>query len=394
MDGLLVPLRQALQDGQYRGQRFPGGLGGGLHLFAGIQLNVIVRQRVNEVHLLRDVTQRLAAGLQHGAQLPQVGGLALHRLADPGQRLLVEFLRGKLADILAVDVAQLLHVKDRRALGDAGDIKDLYQLLQREDLLVTLGAPAQQRNVVEDGRGQKAHLHQVLVGGVAVPLGELVGGVPHDGRAVNVFRNLPAERLVQQVVLGRGGKILIAADHMGDAHGVVVHHIGKVIGWHAIALDENLIVQRAAFHGHIAVHLIMEGHGPLSGHLLPDDIGDTRRQLLGDLLLGKIAAVTVIAGCHAGGLLHLTHLVQPLLITEAVVGVTAFHQLLGVFLKHAHSLALDIGAHRAADIGTFVPLQTGFLQCLIDDLHGAFHLALLVGVLYPQQKASVVALCY
>lgn len=74
--------------------------------------------------------------------------------------------------------------------------------------------------------------------------------------------------------------------------------------------------------------------------------------------------------------------------------MTAFHQLLGVFLKHTHSLALDIGAHRAADIGTFVPLQTGFLQRLIDDLHGAFHLALLVGVLYPQQKASVVALGY
>ena len=227
-----------------------------------------------------------------------------------------------------------------------------------------------------------------------MPLGELVGGVPHDGRAVNVFRNLPAERLVQQVVLGRGGKILIAADHMGDAHGVVVHHIGKVIGWHAIALNEDLIVQRAAFHGHIAVHLIMEGHGPLSGHLLPDDIGDTRRQLLGDLLLGKIAAVTVIAGCHAGGLLHLTHLVQPLLITEAVVGVAAFHQLLGVFLKHTHSLTLNIGTDGAADIRSLVPQQAGLLQGLVDDLHSPLYLTLLVGVLYPQQKASVVALCY
>ena len=104
--------------------------------------------------------------------------------------------------------------------------------------------------------------------------------------------------------------------------------------------------------------------------------------------------MTVIAGRHAGSLLHLAHLVQTLLIAEAVVGVAAFHQLLGVFLKHTHTLALDIGSHGTADIGTLVPLQSGLLQGLIDDLHGAFYLALLVGILNAQQEAAVIALCH
>ena len=391
MDGLLVPLRQVFQNGQDGGQCLLGGFGGGLHLFAGEQLDVIVGQRIDEIHLLRDVAQRLTAGLQYGAKLPQVGGLALYRPADPGQRLFVEFLGGKRPDVLTVDVAQLLHIKDGRALGDAGNIKDLYQLLQREDLPIPLGAPAQQGDVVEDGRSQKAHLHQILIGGVAVALGELVGGIPHDGCAVDILGDLPAEGLIQQVVLGGGGKIFVAADDVGDAHGVVVHHVGKVVGGHPVPLDEDLIIQRAAIDGHIAVHLIVEGHGPLGRHLLPDDIGNSRRQLFGYFLLGKVAAVAVIAGRNAGGLLHLAHLLQPLLIAEAVVGVAAFHQLFGVCLKHIHPLALDIGAHGSADIGTLIPQKAGLLQRLVDDLHGALYLTLLVGVLYPQQKTAVIA---
>ena len=77
---------------------------------------------------------------------------------------------------------------------------------------------------------------QILIGGVAVALGELVGGIPHDGCAVDILGDLPAEGLIQQVVLGGGGKIFVAADDVGDAHGVVVHHVGKVVGGQSIAL--------------------------------------------------------------------------------------------------------------------------------------------------------------
>ena len=83
--------------------------------------------------------------------------------------------------------------------------KARVRLLQVENLLlrqVALGAPAQQGYIIEDGLGQVALGLQVLVGGVAVALGHLVLGVPHHGGAVHIGGHLPAEGVIQQVILG------------------------------------------------------------------------------------------------------------------------------------------------------------------------------------------------
>src|SRR5699024_1480299 len=106
-----------------------------------------------------------------------------------------------------------------------------------------LGGPAQQGHIVQDGLGEISLGLQILIGGVPVALGHLVVGVPHDGGAVDVGGHLPAEGLVEQVVLGGGGQVLAAPDHVGNAHQVVVHHVGEVVGGQAVPLDEHLVVQ-------------------------------------------------------------------------------------------------------------------------------------------------------
>ena len=73
---------------------------------------------------------------------------------------------------------------------------------------------------------------------------------------------------------------------MGDAHGVVVHHVGKIVGGHTVRLDQDLIVQCGVFHGNIAEYLIMEGGGALLRHLLADDIGHAGVQFRLNLLRG------------------------------------------------------------------------------------------------------------
>ena len=67
-------------------------------------------------------------------------------------------------------------------------------------------------------------------------LGHLVVLIPHDGGAVDIGGDVPAEGLIQEVILGGGGEVFAAPDHMGDAHEVVVHHIGEVIGGQAVPL--------------------------------------------------------------------------------------------------------------------------------------------------------------
>ena len=69
-----------------------------------------------------------------------------------------------------------------------------------------------------------------------------MGGVPHDGGQVDIGGNIPAQRLIQVVVTGRGGKILHAAHNMGDAHEMVIDDVGKVVGGHTVLLDQNHVI--------------------------------------------------------------------------------------------------------------------------------------------------------
>ena len=102
--------------------------------------------------------------------------------------------------------------------------------------------------------------------------------------------------------------------------------------------------------------------------------------------------MAVVLGGHAGGLLHRPHLLQPVLVAEAVVGGALLHQFLGVALEHPHPLALDIRPHRAADIRALVPDQPGLPQGVVDDIHRPLHVPLLVGVLDAQQEGASLVL--
>ena len=301
-----------------------------------------------------------------------------------------ELLRRQGADVRRVDGPQLQRVKDGRGLGNAAGVPDLDHLVQGEDLLLAFRGPAQQQQIVQHRLGQIAFGHQVLVAGIAVALGQLVLGVLHDRRAVDVDGLLPAESLIQQVVFGGGGEVLAAADHVGNAHQVIVHHVGKVVGGHAVGLDQDLVVQFADVHLNVAVdHIVKARHAAL-GDLLADDIGFACRQLGRHFLFAQVAAVAVVVGHLAGGALCLVQLVQPLLGAEAVIGLAFLYQLLGILLEHAHAFALYVGAHGTADVRAFVPGQAGGAQGAVDDIGGAFHQTALVGVLNAQDKGAAI----
>jgi len=301
-----------------------------------------------------------------------------------------ELLSGQGTDVGSVDGTQLQRVKDSRRLGNAGRVPDLDHLVQREDLLLALGCPAQQQQIVQHGGGQIALRHEVLIAGIAVALRQLVLRVLHDGRAMDVDGLLPAESIVQQVVLRRRGQILAAADDMGNAHQVVVHDVRKVVGRHTVGLDQNLVVQLPDIDLDMTVDNIVKARHAAFGDLLADDIGLARGQLGGNFLGGQMAAVAVVVGHFARSALGLVHFVQALLGAEAVVGFARLDQLLGVLLEHAHALALHVGADGAADVGTLVPGQTGSLERAVDDVGSALDQTALVGVFNAQDEGAAV----
>ena len=152
-----------------------------------------------------------------------------------------------------------------------------------------------------------------------------------DQRAVHVSRHIPAECLVDLVVLGRGGKILIAPDHMGDPHQVVVDHVGEIIGGITVGLDQDQVLQLFVGDGNIPVNVVMEGGGPFCGHIKPYHIRLPGCQVGLHLFFAKTKTVLVIHHNLSPVVRHLgLQGIQPLLVAEAVVGIPLLDQLFGI----------------------------------------------------------------
>ena len=96
--------------------------------------------------------------------------------------------------------------------------------------------------------------------------------IPHDRGTVDVFGDRPAKTLIQQIVFRCRCQIFISANHMGNAHKVIIDDIGKVIGGKPIPFQQDLIVQFAVIHGDFSKDLINKGGAPFRRDPLADDI--------------------------------------------------------------------------------------------------------------------------
>ena len=97
--------------------------------------------------------------------------------------------------------------------------------------------------------------------------------------------------------------------------------------------------------------------------------------------------MAVIPGALTAGLMQRG---QPLLATEAVIGLAHIDQLFGKFQIAALALALHIGAIGAADVGTLVPLQADVPERIVNDSLRALDMAFAVGILDTENKAAAV----
>ena len=216
-------------------------------------------------------------------------------------------------------------------------------------------------------------------------LAHLVVRVAHDGRAVDVGRHVPAEALVEQVVLRRAGQVLRAAHDVGYAHQVIVYDVGEVVGRQAVALDQHLVVEVGVRRGDVAEDLVVEGGGALLGYALAYDKALARGG-------ARVALLPAQAAAGVGGLFKAALALLVLGVgAEAAVGVSALHEQLGVLHVEPAPLGLDVGADRAADVGTLVVAEAALGQRAVDDVHRALDQAPLVGVLDAQYELALVS---
>ena len=385
MDAVGGPVVQRLEPGEDLLQHLERHRRVGLGLFVRVEREVVVGESVEEIDLLGDVGEPFAAGLQQRRDLGGGIRLVLHALADERLSGSGEVLGRHIADIVGVEVGELFDVENGGGLGDARNVEGLGQLGHGEELL--LGAlaarrPAEERHIVENGGRQEALRLEVLVARVAVALGHFVLAVAHDGGAVDVGRDLPAERLVEQVVLRRGGKVLAAADHMGDAHEMIVDDVGEVVGRQAVALQKHLIVKRLVLHRDVAEDGVVEGGGALLGDALADDVGLAGGDA-GLCFLKRQVAAGIVRAVELAGILGALRL-----FAEAVIGAAALDEQLGVFAVGVAALGLDVGSHGAADVGAFVVVESALGQRAVDDVGRALDEAALVGILDAEDEGA------
>ena len=156
--------------------------------------------------------------------------------------------------MLLVKPLSLFKIKPSSGAVHLIDGEGRHQLVEGKNLLIGSWIPAQKGQHVHKARRVEPPLAVAaccFVGffvdpiqrkdreaqTVAVALGELAVavGAQKQGK-VGKFRLLPAKKAVQQNVQGRRREPLFAANYMAYVHQMVVNHIGKVVGRHAITL--------------------------------------------------------------------------------------------------------------------------------------------------------------
>ena len=129
--------------------------------------------------------------------------------------------------------------KTAPALWTSVEVEALDDLVEREDLLLGPGRPAEQRQVVDERLADEALGAVVVDRRLALALAHLRPVRVEDERQVGERGHVVAERPEQQDVLGRVRDVVLAADDVGDLHRGVVDDDREVVERRAVGADDD-----------------------------------------------------------------------------------------------------------------------------------------------------------
>ncbi len=231
-------------------------------------------------------------------------------------------------------------------------------------------------------------LLEFIYGDRAVPLTQLRAvGTQHPGQ-VGELRRLVAESFVQKDVMRSGGDKLLCPYHVAYLHFVVVNHVCQIIGRITVRFEQHEVVEGIIFKFQFAPDDVIESCLSLKRSPEPDYRLYTFFFVLSPLLGRKVAAVAVIAGRLFAPHLLLAHFLETLRRAVAVIGVSLCYQLIGSLTVHLNPLRLNVGSVAAADIRSFVPIQSKPLQTVYVDFDGTLYLTGDVSILDAEYETA------
>ena len=223
-------------------------------------------------------------------------------------------------------------------------------------------------------------------------LGELLAVGTQDHRDVGERGHGRAEGLVDHDLARGVGKVVVAADDVGDLHHGVIDDGREVVRGRAVGAEDDKVVELLGVEGHLAMNGVVDDDvAAVLGHLDAQDVGLAGLDAAACLLGIQIAAAALIA--LEGVLALLSGLaigLELLLGAEARIGLALIPKLLGGLFVQVQALGLCIGAKVAAHLGTLVPVQAQPTHGAQDDLRVLVGGAGGVGVVDAQDERAAV----
>ena len=165
---------------------------------------------------------------------------------------------------------------------------------------------------------------------------------------------------------------------MGNLHQSIVHHIGQMVGRHAVALEEDFVVQLRSLHHHQTPDTILNADFSSPGHFESNHVRLSGFQASGHLIRRQAQRVfhadpadrIVLRRSNTRSLELFPHGIQLLLGIKGVIGMPRFHQLHGILSVHGLAFALTVRAKSPAFVDAFVKLNPAPAKRFNDKLLG------------------------
>jgi len=194
-------------------------------------------------------------------------------------------------------------------------------------------APAEADQIVAHGFRQVTHIAVGFGAKRAMTLGELRAIRPVDQRYMGKLGNVPAERGVYLALTARIRQVVVAADDMCDAHVVIVHDDGQVIGRRAVATQDDEIIELFVRKAHLAHDMVTNDCFALVRRPKAHN-GSHAGRCVGRVAIAPAAVVPDGAAFGPG---FFAHLFELCLAGVAVVSIPCAQQLLSDFRVTRHS---------------------------------------------------------
>src|SRR5258708_7394588 len=118
---------------------------------------------------------------------------------------------------MAIQIVELREIEARGGSANGIDVEPLYRLFGRDDLVVAM-APAEAEKIVSKSLGQVAQFAIRVDAERAMPLRQFRPVGSMDQRHMGEFGNRPAERVIDLLLAKGIVEVVVAADHISNAH--------------------------------------------------------------------------------------------------------------------------------------------------------------------------------